>query len=153
MRARGAAGSRLDKGMLVSLRGKTGCRQVELGRGLSDAICPIVALQRLKLACIAHGPFPARYLPRRAGWRRSAQDQKVARLLKRTALAHAAISRKANAEKLFAGHSLLAALASAAKVDERYVQKQLGHTSAEMTRRYQRRRDRFRVNLTKASGL
>jgi hypothetical protein len=26
------------------------------------------------------------------------------------------------------------------------------HASAEMTRRYQRRRDRFRVNLTKASG-
>ena len=33
------------------------------------------------------------------------------------------------------------------------VQKQLGHASAEMTRRYQRRRDRFRVNLTKAAGL
>ena len=43
--------------------------------------------------------------------------------------------------------------ASSAEVDERYVQKQLGHASAEMTRRYQRRRDRFRVNLTKASGL
>ena len=27
------------------------------------------------------------------------------------------------------------------------------HASAEMTRRYQRRRDRFRVNLTKAAGL
>ncbi|TAI59712.1 integrase, partial [Bradyrhizobium sp. Leo170] len=37
--------------------------------------------------------------------------------------------------------------------DERYVQKQLGHASAEQTRRYQRRRDRFRVNLTKAAGL
>ena len=44
-------------------------------------------------------------------------------------------------------------LASSAEVDERYVQKQLGHASAEMTRRYQRRRDRFRVNLTKAAGL
>jgi hypothetical protein len=30
---------------------------------------------------------------------------------------------------------------------------QLGHASAEMTRRYQRQRDRFRVNLTKAAGL
>ena len=39
------------------------------------------------------------------------------------------------------------------EIDERYVQKQLGHASAEMTRRYQRRRDRFRVNLTKAAGL
>ncbi|MER9895451.1 integrase, partial [Mesorhizobium sp. M0119] len=50
-------------------------------------------------------------------------------------------------------HSLRAGLASSAEVDERYVQKQLGHASAEMTRNYQRRRDRFRVNLTKASGL
>ncbi|MEO9652348.1 MAG: integrase, partial [Roseobacter sp.] len=46
-----------------------------------------------------------------------------------------------------------AGLASSAEVDERYVQKHLGHASAEMTRRYQRRRDRFRVNLTKAAGL
>jgi len=29
----------------------------------------------------------------------------------------------------------------------------LGHASAEMTRRYQRKRDRFRVNLTKAAWL
>ncbi|MHC2279049.1 integrase [Bradyrhizobium diazoefficiens] len=55
-------------------------------------------------------------------------------------------------EEKFAGHSLRAGLASSAEVDERYVQKQLGHASAEMTRRYQRRRDRFRVNLTKAAG-
>ena len=54
---------------------------------------------------------------------------------------------------LFSGHSLRAGLASSAEVDERYVQKQLGHASAEMTRRYQRRRDRFRLNLTKAAGL
>ena len=54
---------------------------------------------------------------------------------------------------MFAGHSLRAGLASSAEVDERYVQKQLGHASAEMTRKYQRRRDRFRVNLTKAAGL
>ncbi|RUM95657.1 hypothetical protein EET67_22160 [Pseudaminobacter arsenicus] len=31
--------------------------------------------------------------------------------------------------------------------------KQLSHTLAEMTRKYHRRHDRFRVNLTKASGL
>jgi hypothetical protein len=30
---------------------------------------------------------------------------------------------------------------------------QLGHASAEMTRRYQRRKERFKVNLTKAAGL
>jgi len=38
-------------------------------------------------------------------------------------------------------------------VDERHVQKHLGHAFAEMTRRYQRRRDRFRVNLAKAAGM
>jgi integrase len=50
-------------------------------------------------------------------------------------------------------NSLRADLASSAEVDERYVQKQLGHTSAEMTGRYQRRRDQFRATLTKAAGL
>jgi integrase len=53
----------------------------------------------------------------------------------------------------YAASGQLGRLASSAEVDERYVQKQLGHASAEMTRRYQRRRDRFRVNLTKAAGL
>tara|TARA_R110002020_G_scaffold106275_2_gene247395 strand:+ start:17 stop:292 length:276 start_codon:yes stop_codon:yes gene_type:complete len=43
--------------------------------------------------------------------------------------------------------------ASSAELDERYVQKQLGHASAEMTRRYSRRRDRFRENITKVAGL
>ena len=56
-------------------------------------------------------------------------------------------------ERRLSGHSLRAGLATAAEVDERYVQKQLGHASAEMTRRYQRRRERFRVNLTRAAGL
>jgi len=55
--------------------------------------------------------------------------------------------------QLFSGHSLRAGLASSANVEERHIQKQLGHASVEMTRRYQRRRDRFEVNLTKASGL
>ena len=82
-------------------------------------------------------------------------DQEVARLVKRTAMAAGVRGDLPEGErgKLFAGHSLRAGLASSAEVDERYVQKQLGHTSAEMTRKYQRRRDRFRVNLTKASGL
>ena len=44
-------------------------------------------------------------------------------------------------------------LASYADVDECHVQKQLGHASPQMTRTYQRRRDRFQVNLTKAAGL
>jgi integrase len=48
----------------------------------------------------------------------------------------------------FSGHSLRAGLASSAEVDERYVQKQLGHVSAEMTRRYQRLMRWRRLNRT-----
>ena len=147
----------LDKGMLVILRGKTGWREVEIGRGSSDTTCPIVALQTwLKFARVAHGPLFRRITGqgKTVGAERL-NPQEVARLVKRAALAagvRGELSEGERAQK-FAGHSLRAGLASSAEVDERYVQKQLGHASAEMTRKYQRRRDRFRVNLTKASGL
>ncbi|MBZ9739963.1 MULTISPECIES: site-specific integrase [unclassified Mesorhizobium] len=146
-----------DKGVLVTLRGKTGWREVEIGRGSSDATCPVVALQTwLKLARIAHGPLFRRVAGqgKKVGADRL-NDQEVARLVKRTALAAGVRGDLPEGERgqKFAGHSLRAGLASSAEVDERYVQKQLGHASAEMTRKYQRRRDRFRVNLTKASGL
>ena len=147
----------LDKGMLLRLRGKTGWREVEIGRGSSDTTCPMVALQTwLKLARIAHGPLFRRVTDqgKKVGANRL-NDQEVARLVKRTALAAGIRGDLPEGERgrLFAGHSLRAGLASSAEVDERYVQKQLGHASPEMTRIYQRRRDRFRVNLTKASGL
>lgn len=147
----------LDKGMLVILRGKTGWREVEVGRGSSDATCPIVALETwLWFARIAHGPLFRRVTGqgKTVGADRLG-DQEIARLVKRTALAAGVRGdlTEGQRSKLFAGHSLRAGLASSAEVDERYVQKQLGHASAEMTRKYQRRRDRFRVNLTKASGL
>ncbi|MCO5164164.1 MAG: site-specific integrase [Mesorhizobium sp.] len=147
----------LSKGMLVTLRGKTGWREVEIGRGSSDTTCPVVALETwLKLARIAHGPLFRRVTGqgKTVGAERL-NDQEVARLVKRAALAAGVRGDLSEGErgKLFAGHSLRAGLASSAEVDERYVQKQLGHASAEMTRKYQRRRDRFRVNLTKASGL
>ena len=147
----------LDKGMLVTLRGKTGWREVEIGRGSTDATCPIVAIETwLKLGRIAHGPLFRRVTGqgKKIGPERLC-DQEVARLVKRAAMAAGVRGDLPEGErqKLFAGHSLRAGLASSAEVDERYVQKQLGHASAEMTRKYQRRRDRFRVNLTKASGL
>jgi hypothetical protein len=48
----------LNKGMVVTLRGKRGWREVEMGRGSSDATCPVVALKVwLKLARIGHGPL------------------------------------------------------------------------------------------------
>ncbi|QGJ79094.1 integrase [Sinorhizobium meliloti] len=146
-----------DKGMLVTLRGKTGWREVEIGRGSSDATCPVAAVEAwIKFAKLAKGPLFRRVTGRGkdVGPDRL-NDQEVARLVKKTALAAGIRGDLPEIERglKFAGHSLRAGLASSAEVDERYVQKQLGHASAEMTRRYQRRRDRFRVNLTKAAGL
>jgi integrase len=146
-----------DKGVLIRLRGKTGWREVEIGRGSSDATCPVVALETwLRFARVAHGPLFRRVTGQgqQVGVERL-NDQEVARLVKRTALAAGVRGDLPEGQRgmLFAGHSLRSGLASSAQVDERYVQKQLGHASAEMTRKYQRRRDRFRVNLTKASGL
>jgi len=146
-----------DKGALVTLRGKTGWREVEIGRGSSDATCPVAALENwIKFAKLAKGPLFRRVTGqgKNVGPDRL-NDQEVARLVKKTALAAGVRGDLSEAKRgqKFAGHSLRAGLASSAEVDERYVQKQLGHSSAEMTRRYQRRRDRFRINLTKAAGL
>jgi integrase len=147
----------LDKGLLITLRGKTGWREVEIGRGSSEATCPVTAVETwIRLAKLAKGPVFRRVTGKgkNVGPDRL-NDQEVARLVKKAALAAGVRGdlSEADREKLFAGHSLRAGLASSAEVDERYVQKQLGHASAEMTRKYQRRRDRFRVNLTKAAGL
>jgi integrase len=147
----------LDQGLLIRVRGKTGWREVEIGRGSSDPTCPVVALQTwLRLGRIAHGPLFRRVVAggKEAGADRLT-DKHVARLVKRTALAAGVRGDLSEAERRqkFSGHSLRAGLATAAQVDERHVQKQLGHASAEMTRRYQRHRDRFRINLTKAAGL
>lgn len=146
-----------EGGLILNLRGKTGWRIVEVGRGSSDATCPVVALETwLKLARVEHGPLFRRVVGggKEVGPERL-RDRQVARLVKRTALAAGVRGDlpEGQRERAFAGHSLRSGLASSAEVDERYVQKQLGHASAEMTRRYQRRRDRFRVNLTKAAGL
>ena len=147
----------LDKGLLINLRGKTGWREVEVGRGSSDATCPVTAVETwIRFAKLAKGPLFRRVTGKgkNVGPDRL-NDQEVARLVKKTALAAGVRGdlSEADRENLFGGHSLRAGLASSAEVDERYVQKQLGHASAEMTRKYQRRRDRFRVNLTKAAGL
>ncbi len=138
-----------DQGALLTLNAKTGWREVEVGRGSSDQTCPVHALEQwLHFAKIDFGPIFVRTC--RDG--KSALD---ARLIKKTVADAGIRSDLPESERLalFSGHSLRAGLASGAEVDERYVQKQLGHASAEMTRRYQRRRDRFRVNLTKAAGL
>ena len=144
-------------GVLLTLNAKTGWREVEIGRGSSDQTCPVHALEQwLRYAKIDFGPIFTR--TSRDGKRAleaRLNDKHVARLIKRCVLDAGIRAELPEKERLalFSGHSLRAGLASSAEVDERYVQKQLGHSSAEMTRRYQRRRDRFRVNLTKAAGL
>lgn len=145
----------LPGGLLITLRGKTGWREVEIGPGSAPASCPVQALQTwLHLSRISEGPLFRRVSGQAVGPMRL-NDREIARLVKRAARAAGLRGDLPEAARpaLFSGHSLRAGLASSAEVDERHVQKQLGHASAEMTRRYQRRRDRFRVNLTKAAGL
>lgn len=147
----------MEKGVLLTLDAKTGWREVEVGRGSTEQTCPVHALEQwLYFSKIDFGPVFVG--TSRDGTRASdtrLNDKHVARLIKRTVLNAGIRSELPEKDRLalFSGHSLRSGLASSAEVDERYVQKQLGHASAEMTRRYQRRRDRFRVNLTKAAGL
>lgn len=147
----------VEDGALLTLNAKTGWREVEVGRGSSDQTCPVHALETWQeFAKIDRGPVFVR--TSRDGKRAldaRLNDKHVARLIKATVLKSGIRADLPEADRLalFSGHSLRAGLASSAEVDERYVQKHLGHATAEMTRRYQRRRDRFRVNLTKAAGL
>lgn len=146
-----------DKGALLTLNAKTGWREVEIGRGSSDQTCPVHALKQwLHFAKIDFGPIFVRTArDGKKALEARLSDKHVARLIKRCVLDAGIRADLPENDRLalFSGHSLRAGLASSVEVDERYVQKHLGHASAEMTRRYQRRRDRFRVNLTKAAGL
>ena len=147
----------LDDGAVLTLNAKTGWREVEIGRGSSDQSCPVHALEQwLHFAKIDFGPvFVRTSRDGKRAMEARLSDKHVARLIKSTVLKSGIRAELPEKDRLalFSGHSLRAGLASSAEVDESYVQKQLGHASAEMTRRYQRRRDRFRVNLTKAAGL
>jgi integrase len=146
-----------ESGALLTLRGKTGWREVEIGRGTTARTCPVHALERwLDYGRITFGPvFVAISRDGQRALDRRLQDKHVARLVK------ACVQRaglrpdlpEAARRALYSGHSLRAGLATSAEAEERHIQSHLGHASAEMTRRYQRRRERFRVNLTQAAGL
>jgi integrase len=144
-------------GLLLTLNGKTGWREVEIGRGSSPLTCPVAMLETwLNLGRITRGPV-FRPLARKNGGVSAERlsDKHVARLVQKCALAAGLRGDLPEGERrrAFSGHSLRAGLASSAQIEEGHVQRHLGHASAEMTRRYQRKRDRFRVNLTKAAGL
>jgi integrase len=145
------------EGALLTIRGKTGWREVEIGRGSRPDTCPVALLETwMRLGRIAQGPL-FRAVARKNGGVGSDRltDKHVVRLVQKCALAAGLRGDLAEGERrlAFGGHSLRAGLASSAQIEEAHVQKHLGHGSAEMTRRYQRKRDRFKVNLTKAAGL
>ncbi len=152
-----SSASNNDGGLLLTLNGKTGWREVEIGRGSRPETCPVALLETwMRLGRINHGPL-FRPIARKNGGvsPERLSDKHVARLVQKTALAAGIRGDLTEGERrlAFAGHSLRAGLASSAQIEEAHVQKHLGHASAEMTRRYQRKRDRFKVNLTKAAGL
>ena len=145
------------EGALLTIRGKTGWRDVEIGRGSRADTCPVALLETwLRLGRIGHGPL-FRAIARKNGGVSGERltDKHVVRLVKTCALAAGLRGDLTEGERrlAFGGHSLRAGLASSAQIEEAHVQKHLGHASAEMTRRYQRKRDRFTINLTKAAGL
>jgi integrase len=146
-----------DGGLLLTINGKTGWREVEIGRGSRSLTCPVAMLETwMRLGRVAHGPLFRRVTKKNAGvTAERLTDKHVARLVQKTALAAGIRGDLSEGERklAFSGHSLRAGLASSAQIEEAHVQRHLGHASAEMTRRYQRKRDRFRVNLTKAAGL
>jgi integrase len=152
-----SSASNNDGGAVLTINGKTGWREVEIGRGSSPLTCPVALLETwMRLGRISQGPL-FRPIARKNGGVASERltDKHVARLVQKTALAAGIRGDLTEGERrrAFGGHSLRAGLASSAQIEEAHVQKHLGHASAEMTRRYQRKRDRFKVNLTKAAGL
>ena len=59
-------------GVLLTLRGKTGWREVEIGYGSSEATCPVVALKAwMNFSRVAHGPLFRRIVGREIGAERS----------------------------------------------------------------------------------
>jgi integrase len=147
----------LDGGALLQIFGKTGWREVEIGRGSRSETCPVALLETwMRLGRIAHGPLFRSILRKNGGVSsKRLSDKHVARLVQTCAMKAGIRGDLTEGERkhAFGGHSLRAGLASSAQIDEAHIQKHLGHASAEMTRRYQRKRDRFKVNLTKAAGL
>ena len=79
----------LEKGMLITLRGKTGWREVEIGRGSADATCPVAATENwIKFARLAYGPLFRRVTGQgKAVGPGRLNDKEVARLVKRAAMA------------------------------------------------------------------
>jgi len=117
------------KGAFVRVRGKTGWREIEIGRGskTTTSTCPVLALERwLEYSRIVHGPV-FRGISRN-GKKVLAErltDKHVARLVQKTAIAAGLRTDLSEHERRlkFGGHSLRAGLVTATEIDEWHVQK------------------------------
>jgi len=146
-----------EEGLLLTIRNKgERVREIEIGKGSSPVFCPVKAyIDWVSMAKLSSGPVFRRVGGKGRVTGDRLRDAAVADLVKQLAL-KAGLGRHLTAgarQSAFAGHSLRAGFASSAEVDEAFVQKHLGHASPDMTRRYKRRRDRFRTNMTQAAGL
>ncbi|MGK7659837.1 MULTISPECIES: tyrosine-type recombinase/integrase [Marinovum] len=146
----------MEAGALLTLKARTGWRELEVGRGSSERSCPVKALEDwLHFARIDTGPvFVRTSRDGKRALKARLTDKHVARLVKRTVLDAGLRQDLPEQERLalFSGHSLRTGLANAAEIDAQAVQKQQGHASAERSGS-RRQADRFQVNLTRAAGL
>ena len=136
------------EGALLTIRGKTGWREVEIGRGSRSETCPVALLETwLRLGGSPAAPVPRRDAQERR--RRIGAALRTRHVVRPSTCALAAGPRGDSTEGerrvAFGGHSLRAGLASSAQIEEAHVQKHLGHASASGNEpcRYQRKRDRF----------
>lgn len=99
-----------EEGLLVTLRGRTRLRAVEIARHTSDATCPVAALEMwLRFARITRGPLFRRVTGRgKSVGSQRLNGQEVARLVKRAALAAGLLGELAEHERAskFSAHSL-----------------------------------------------
>lgn len=142
-----------DGGLLLTVRGKTGWRTVEVGRGSSDRSCPVVALETwLRLGRIAHGPVFRSIAKANGGVAAERlSDKRVARLVQKTAMAAGIRGDLAEGARRLAFGPLPPGRSRDCRRSPR-----LAPARPRLRRDdacYKRRRDRFSVNLTRAAGL
>ncbi|MGR3379332.1 tyrosine-type recombinase/integrase [Salipiger abyssi] len=140
-------------GALVTLNGRTGRHEIEVGRGSTKRSCPVHALEQwLDFARIESGPVFTRVS--RDGKRAldtRLNDRHIARLIKRTALDAGLRAELPEKDRLalFSGHSLRAGLINSIGLDGRHDPKSPEPSTDDAPPR----RERFRMNLTRAAGL
>lgn len=144
------------EGLLLVLRSKGDVvRTVAIGKSRTNT-CPVMAyLTWVEMAKIHAGPV---FRTMGRGGRVTADRLPplyVTRLVKRCVVRAGVegINLEGDMAAEFGAHSLRAGLATSAAAPDKAIQAHLGHASPEMTQRYIRHRDAFRVNMTKKAGL